>query len=87
MKHVWIPRDSSAEVCDSGSLPLFVEGLAVDVAQAHGGHAAGDDVEAGGNACGSPLACVVVDGTKNNKNVKAGTAFQKGGDLQMISKS
>ena len=50
MEHVRVPRDSRAEVRVRGLLPLIFEGLAADAAEAHGGHAAGDDVEAGGDA-------------------------------------
>jgi hypothetical protein len=50
VEHVGIPRDGRAQVGVGGLLPLRVERDAVDVPQPHGGHAAGDHVEAAGDA-------------------------------------
>ena len=47
MEHVGISGDSGAEVGVRSFLPLVVKSFAVDVPEAHGCHAACDDIEAG----------------------------------------
>ena len=49
MEHVGISWDGRPEVCHGRFLPLAIQRLTIDVAKAHGCHAAGGDVKASGD--------------------------------------